>query len=222
MNLKGMIFDLDGTLGETLPICFAAFRITFRHYLGREYSDQEIRSMFGPTEEGIFQDMVPDQWQEALKMYWREYTRAHHTCTAPFPGILDVLLQLKRSQLRLGIVTGKSPGSAAISLHEMGLDGVFETVEAGSPRGGIKPDCMRKVLAAWKLDASEVVCVGDAPSDIRSAHEIGAAALGAAWARTSNYDTLRALAPLKTFRTTAEFAAWVEQNVSPVSSEPRA
>ena len=40
MQLHGFIFDLDGTLGDTLPVCFAAFRVTFRHYLKRAYSDR--------------------------------------------------------------------------------------------------------------------------------------------------------------------------------------
>ncbi len=213
MRIKGVIFDLDGTLGDTLPICFAAFRVTLRHYMGRHYGDSEIRAMFGPTEEGIFQELVPDDWEQALRMYLREYTAAHDICPTPFPGVEDVLHRLRRNQVKLGVVTGKGPGSAEISLREMGLEGVFSPIEAGSPRGGVKPECMRRVLAGWGLDASEVACVGDAPSDIRSAHEIGAVALGVAWAGTSDYSALEALNPLETFRMTREFADWVERNV---------
>ena len=217
MQIRGMIFDLDGTLGDTLPVCFAGFRVTLRHYLGRDHSDREIRAMFGPTEEGIFQDLFPDDWEAALQMYLREYTAAHEVCQAPFAGVEDVLRRLRQQELKLGVVTGKGPGTAEISLREMGLEGVFDPVEAGSPRGGVKPECMRKVLAGWGLDSAEVACVGDAPSDIRSAHEIGAVALGAAWAGTSDYGALDALKPLETFRTTGDFAEWVEQNVVAVA-----
>ena len=213
MQIRGIIFDLDGTLGDTLPVCFAGFRVTLRHYMGRDYDDREIRAMFGPTEEGIFQDLVPDDWEAALQMYWREYTAAHTVCQEPFAGVEAVLRRLRDYQLRLGIVTGKGPGTAEISLREMGLEGLFDPVVAGSPRGGVKPDCMREVLETWELDSQEVACVGDAPSDIRSAHEIGAVALGAAWAGTSDYAVLDALRPVDTFRTTDEFAEWVEQNV---------
>ena len=59
MRLDGMIFDLDGTLGDTLPVCFAAFRTTFQSCLGRDYFDREIRAMFGPSEEGIFERLMP-------------------------------------------------------------------------------------------------------------------------------------------------------------------
>lgn len=216
MQIKGMIFDLDGTLGDTLPVCFTGFRVTLRHYMGRDYDDGEIRSMFGPTEEGIFQDLVPDDWEAALQMYLREYTAAHEVCQEPFAGVEDVLRQLRRQRLRLGVVTGKGPGTAEISLREMGLEGLFDPVVAGSPRGGVKPECMRRVLETWQLDASAIACVGDAPSDIRSAHEVGAIALGAAWAGTSDYGALDAVQPLETFRATEEFGEWVARNVTMV------
>jgi len=210
MQLRGLIFDLDGTLGDTLPVCYAAFRVTFQHYLNRDYADQEIRAMFGPTEDGIFQDMFPSHWQESLDMYLSEYRRAHQVCRDPFPGIPEALDLLKQHGLLTAIVTGKGPGSAKISLEEMGLAGAFDIVEAGSPRGGIKPDCMRKVLQAWELSTDQVACVGDAPSDIRSAHEIGAIALGAAWATTANYDSLAALNPSHTFTSTQQFIEWIK------------
>ena len=210
MPFRGIIFDLDGTLGDTLPVCFAAFRVTFRHYLNRDYTDQEIRAMFGPTEDGIFQDLFPSHWEESLDMYLREYRRAHDDCREPFTGIPEALDLLRQRGLLTAIVTGKGPGSAKISLEEMGLADAFDIVEAGSPRGGIKPDCMRKVLRAWDLPAERVACVGDAPSDIRSAHEIGATALGAAWASTADYDSLAALNPSHTFTSTQQFIEWIQ------------
>ena len=213
MRLSGLIFDLDGTLGDTLPVCFAAFRVTFRHYLKREYSDREIRALFGPTEEGIFQDMFPDQWQDALAMYLREYRRAHQTCRQPFPGIPDALSLLQEREIRLAIVTGKGPGSAKILLEEMGMADAFDIVEAGSPRGGVKPASMRKVLDAWKLPPTTIAYIGDAPSDIRSAHEIGATPLGAGWAGTADCSLLAVLNPLHTFTTTQQFLDWIHRDV---------
>lgn len=50
MNLRGVIFDLDGTLGDTLPVCYAAYREVFEGYLGKTYRDEEIAALFGPNE----------------------------------------------------------------------------------------------------------------------------------------------------------------------------
>jgi phosphoglycolate phosphatase-like HAD superfamily hydrolase len=103
MSLQGVIFDLDGTLGDTLPVCFAAFRETFRRYVGREYSDREIRAMFGPAEEGILQDLLADRWEEGLRHYLDAYRAAHAQCPAPFPGISDVLGGLKQRGVPMAI-----------------------------------------------------------------------------------------------------------------------
>ena len=213
MRLDGMIFDLDGTLGDTLPVCFAAFRTTFQSCLGRDYSDQEIRAMFGPSEEGIFEQLMPGNAEEGLAMYLREYNRSHSRCQEPFPGIRTILLMLKSKGLRLAVVTGKGPRSAAISLDKIGLADLFDTVEAGSPEGGVKPACMRSVLAGWSIDPGRVACLGDAPSDIRSAQEVGAIALAAAWADTADRHALEVLNPHETFRATGEFARWVTGSV---------
>ena len=60
--LRGLIFDLDGTLANTLPVAIAAFQHTFRTHVGRDYSPAEIRAMFGPSEEGILRNAAPDHY----------------------------------------------------------------------------------------------------------------------------------------------------------------
>jgi len=212
MQLQGVIFDLDGTVGDTLPVCFVAFREIFRSYLNRTYNDQEIRAMFGPTEEGMIQQAVPGRFEEAFADYLASYEKAHASCREPFPGIRQVMEALERRGVRRAIVTGKGPRSAAISLRLLGLAGSFERVEAGSPDGNIKPANMRRVIEAWGLDTAAVACVGDAPSDIRAAREIGAIPLAAAWAGTADYRALIALGPRETFRRVEELLEWIERN----------
>ena len=55
MRLAGAIFDLDGTLADTLPACFAAFRTACAKLGGPAYTDAQIRGLFGPSEEGMVQ-----------------------------------------------------------------------------------------------------------------------------------------------------------------------
>lgn len=210
MPLHGVIFDLDGTIGDTLPVCFAAFREVFDRYLGQKYNDREIRAMFGPTEEGMIQQAVPDRFDEAFATYLAAYERAHELCSRPFPGITEVIEELERRGIPRAIVTGKGPHSAAISLRVMGLADAFEQVEAGSPGGNVKPDNMRRVIEAWGVDPANVASVGDAPSDIHSARQIGAIPLAAAWAGTTDYEALQALAPAHTFRRVDEFLVWIK------------
>ena len=209
MPLRGVIFDLDGTIADTLPVCFAAFREVFQDALGRDYTDQEVRAMFGPAEEGIFQRLVPDDWERRLEQFLAAYQRFHSLCPEPFPGMRLAIEKLREHDIRLGIVTGKGPRSAAISLRELGLDGVFEPVQAGSPNGGVKPDAMRRVLDGWGLPPNEVASIGDARPDVESSRQLGMTSLAAAWASTANFEMLNSLAPDAIFRRVGEFHDWI-------------
>ena len=211
MNLKGVIFDLDGTLADTLPVCYAAFRSALTPYSDREYTDREIHGFFGPTEEGIIRRLVPNDWEAGLRLYLKAYERAHDTCPTPFAGIETALQLLREHGIALGVVTGKGPASAAISLKRLGLESYFDVVEAGAAEGPIKPASIRQVLARWSLSPSQVAYVGDAPSDIDAAHQVGVTAIGAAWARPEQAAALKARGPLAVFDGVDRFVAWIEE-----------
>ncbi len=210
MPLKGFIFDLDGTLLDTLPVCYAGFRATLRRYLGREYSDPEIAALFGPSEAGIFQTLLPDRWQEALRDYLDEYERAHGE-SVTFTGIPTALAGLRERSIRLAIVSGKGRGSLDISLRYSGLGEFFEIVIAGSDRGARKPDHLRQVLEAWGYAPEEVAYVGDTAYDIQAAREAGVHPVAALWAATANPERVQAMRPWLTFETVPAFIGWIRE-----------
>lgn len=214
MKLEGMIFDLDGTLGDTLPVCYAGYREVFWEFLGRRYTDQEIAALFGPNEEGIFRQVVPDRWEAALASYQREYRRAHTLCPAAFPGIEAALQLLKQRGLHLGIVTGKGPESTAFTLEYLGLASYFGAIGPGDVDGAIKPQAIRRILSQWGIAPDQAAYIGDMAYDMRAAKEVGVVALGAAWAETMDIASLEAAEPLIVFRTVEAFADWIEQNVN--------
>lgn len=215
MKLAGVIFDLDGTLGDTLPVCFAAFRRALRKFSDCHHTDEEIAALFGPSEEGMIQRLVPDQWQACLETYLAEYEKESTRNARLFPGIETALRLLSERGILLAIVTGKGAHSAAISLRHLNLAKHFDVVETGSPEGGVKPGSIRKILGKWGTPPDEVAYVGDAPSDIEAAREAGVIPLAAAWATTSSAEDLGALGPLETFRSVERFIAWIDANVVP-------
>ena len=212
MKLKAIIFDLDGTLGDTLPVCIAASRHAFERFLRRRFTDEEIIATFGPTEDGAIQRMIPDSWQAGLQAYLEEYERMHGQCAAPFAGIEDVLRLLKARDVRLAIVTGKGAGSATISMKYLGLTPYFDVVETGSADGPIKPRAIQKVLATWGIAPHQVAYVGDTAYDMVAAAEVGVVALGAAWARTATLGDSRTSHAHVIFNSVDDFGAWIEHN----------
>jgi beta-phosphoglucomutase-like phosphatase (HAD superfamily) len=59
MPIKTIIFDLDGTIADTLPLCIAAFKKSIEPLLGKEVSEQQIIATFGPSEEGTIRKLIP-------------------------------------------------------------------------------------------------------------------------------------------------------------------
>jgi pyrophosphatase PpaX len=216
MRLDGVIFDLDGTLADTLPVCFVAFRHTMESFSSRRYTDEEIMATFGPSEEGIIQRLVPDRWEECLNAYLEAYEQEHLRAARLFPGIEEALHRLKERGIPLALVTGKGPRSAAISFRHLGLAHYFDILETGAPEGSIKPEAIRKVLAKWAVPPEWVAYVGDAASDMEEAKATGLIPLGAAWDPRA---TVRsgAVAPRLLFPTVESFMDWIEVSAESLS-----
>lgn len=211
--MRGVIFDLDGTLADTLPLAIAAFRRAIEPLTRRTLTDAEIIAQFGPSEEGMIRILAPDHYDAALAGYLRHYEALHGMVPEPFPEMRELLADLKARGVRLGLVTGKGAQSARLSLRRFGMENAFETVETGDPAGPRKVEGIGRVLAGWGMVPSEAVYVGDAPSDVTAAREAGVAAVGAAWAGTTGRDLLAAEKPDALLATVGELKDWLNDRV---------
>jgi phosphoglycolate phosphatase-like HAD superfamily hydrolase len=210
LKLAGAIFDLDGTLVDTLPICFSAFRDALVRLGERRYEDHEIRALFGPSEEGMMQRAVPARWEAAVALYLEPYERELTGCPPIFAGLAPALSRLRARGVPCGLVTGKGPVSTAMSLRHFGLHGAFDVVESGSPAGVVKADAIRRTVGTWGLAPATVIYAGDAVADIESAREAGVTPVAAAWAPSARAAELRGARPAYLFTEAEAFAAWVE------------
>jgi pyrophosphatase PpaX len=207
--LFGVIFDLDGTVTDTLPIAYAAFRAAIAAFAVREFTDAELLQLSGPSEEGIFRQIVPNNWELCFERYLEEYTIRHGGCNAPFPGLIEVLDYLRDRQLPRALVTGKASRAVTITLGHIGIAHYFDPIEAGSPGGNTKVEALRRVLAQWRARASSVVYVGDVPSDMEAANATGVIAAGAAWAAAVDAAALTASGAEIVFSRVDDFLAWL-------------
>ena len=213
-KIKGVIFDLDGTIANTLPLCIRAFRQSVEPLALRSLSDEEIVATFGPSEEGTIMTLVPDHYEQGIVNYLQFYESLHDLCPEPFAGISELLTHLKERSVRIGMVTGKGKHSTAISLNRFALNSIFDPVETGSSSGPVKAEGIRSILNRWKdLDRSEIIYVGDAPSDIIASRKAGVAVVAAAWAETAEPEKLEALAPDELFYTIGDFAGWLGSRI---------
>ena len=210
MKLRGILFDMDGTLGDTLPICVQALQDTLAVFTHRDYTQDEIYAMFGPSEEGVLYRRIPQaQWQPALQDFLGRYRALHESARQPFPGVISLLERLRQRGMPTGVVTGKGRASAEISIEAMGLAPYLETLVTGSLDGAAKPTSIRQVLDEWDLPAERVAYVGDTPYDMRAAREAGVIPLGAAWASTA---TVReGDGALRVFYSVDDLSRWLDE-----------
>jgi phosphoglycolate phosphatase-like HAD superfamily hydrolase len=204
LPLRGIIFDMDGTLGDTIPSIYIALRETFARYTGTVYSDTEITSMFGPSEEGVIGRRVSAElYEPAIQYFLQRYEDLH--ANRPFSGICELFSYIQERGVRIAVATGKGPRTAAISMRAYGLSQYIDRLETGSETGGIKPELIRRVLDSWNMPAHQAAYVGDAHSDMADAQAAGVLPLGAAWSQTA---TVTAEDTPYLFRTVEEFGGW--------------
>jgi len=122
MSLKCIIFDMDGTLTQTNQLIFDSFNFIVKKYQGKTLSPSEITALFGPPEEGALIPIVGEErLPQALEEYLSFYRANHQRLARLYPGIREVLDDVKQRGKLLALFTGKGIHTTTITLEEFGL-----------------------------------------------------------------------------------------------------
>ncbi len=182
--MKAIIFDFDGTLANTLPVCFHAFQQVFKKYDQRELTNEDVKAMFGPSETGIIQtNLQHSSIVEAIEDYYIHYLEDHEAAVPSNQEILHMLSRLKDAGYRLGIFTGKASRSLEISLEALNMKQFFDVMITGDDVQKPKPDPEGLHLAMELLGVSkaETMFVGDSDADILAGNKAGVFTVGVHW-----------------------------------------
>lgn len=208
-TLEALIFDLDGTLADTLPVVVEAFQKTFVDFGLPVRSQSEIFSCFGPTEDGVVKAMFGDVSARAIPVFYENYQRLLAFGVSPFPNMRSLLSASRVKGYRLAVVTGKSELGAAMTLDALGLADVFELIRGGSEDGIVKRAAMMEILGVWNMTPAAAAYVGDHPIDVLEARAVDVRALSAGWASTVDLEAIEAVHPDELFLTVEDLAAWL-------------
>ncbi len=182
--MKTIIFDFDGTLADTLPLCFHSFNTVFHQFDQKEYHPEEIKSMFGPPETEIIRNQLEnDRYEEAIEWYFETYAEQHSKFVDFNKDMHQLLSQLKGNGFKLGIVTGKSRRSLDISLKELQMEAFFDVTVAGDEVEQTKPDPEGLIEILQMMDAKkeEAMFLGDSDADIEAGKRAGVFTIGVQW-----------------------------------------
>ena len=213
-SIKAVIFDLDGTVGDTVPLCIKAFRQSIEPLIERSISDEEIMATFGPSEEGTIMSLAPAFYDKGVADYLKYYELYHDMCPMPFEGIENVLRMLKEKRIHIAMVTGKGIHSTAISLKRFRINDYFEIIETGIISGPSKHQGIQRVLDYYTyLSNDKFIYVGDTQGDIIASRKVGIPVVSAAWADLTEPEKLKELSPNEIFYTIADFSEWLSSKI---------
>lgn len=193
-----VVFDLDGTLADTLPLIYEAFNAALKPVLGRTLTEAEIRAKFGPPDNYILQSMMPGaEGHAAFQRYLEVYEREHDRLVSAFHGIDEVARKAAAAGIKLGVVTGKSRRTALYTLEAIGLLPMFGVIYAGDDVERQKPDpeAVIKILHDLGHDPSTPgAFIGDSAADVIAGRAAGLTTIAVTWG-SPDHDELFASNP---------------------------
>lgn len=164
---RAVVFDLDGTLLNSLPLVLRAFSHALEPYGAKP--TMEMFAHFGGPPEQIFQGLVADARDvPAALNRLQEFHRDHHHMIEPFPGAKAMLGELRSRGVALAVWTGRDRASAEHLFALHGFGEFFSEVVCGDDLPSHKPDPagLREILRRLDLKAHDALYLGDADVDV--------------------------------------------------------
>ena len=189
MTYKTYIFDLDGTLLDTLGDLAASVNYALRTHGMPEHSIDDIRRFVGNGVRLLMERAVPEGaanplFDEAFATFRTYYMDHSLDTTRPYDGILETLSELKSRGCRLAVVSNKMM-AATQELCRYFFKDTIEVAIGENEAEGIRkkpaPDTVFAALKALGEDREGAVYVGDSDVDILTAHNSGLPCISVLW-----------------------------------------
>lgn len=181
--VRAVLFDLDGTLVDTIDLILASFRYATEAVLGEAIADDMLLAGVGTPLAIQMGSFSAEHAEELVRVYREHNLSVHDRLAAEFPGVADVLRELKDAGYPIGVVTSKLSVMAWRGLKLFDLDEYIDVLVGADDVTLHKPDPYPLAYAAAQLDVPLAECayIGDSPHDMEAAVAGGAVAIAALW-----------------------------------------
>lgn len=181
-NIKGVFFDLDGTLFDTAPEIIFATNQMLKDLDLQELESDIIKSFIGKGADNLIRKSIlysSKEDSEALFKAARRLFDKHYILNAaqslPYDGVEGALIKLKKKKLTLACITNKPEIFTQAILEGSGLISYLDLVVSGDTVSKKKPDAMplQYSCETLELEPKEAIMVGDSCNDIEAGFSAG-------------------------------------------------
>ena len=179
------IFDLDGTLLDTLEDLAEAVNVTLEYFNRPKRSIEEVKEFVGNGIVKLLDRSFGEKVESSVVEYFKKYYGAHcEDKTKPYDGVLDLLQELKVKGCQLAIVSNKA--DFAVKQLSKKYFGEYIDVAIGeNEEGGVKkkpaPDSVFLAMKELNAFPESTVYIGDSDVDIQTAKNAGLDCICVAW-----------------------------------------
>ncbi len=179
---KAILFDLDGTLLDSIPFIGLSFEHTFNH-LGLPWNEEEVLNTIGLPLRDVAKHYADQDHEEFLAVFAEFQVKNQERLLKPFPEAKRTLNQILQKGYHTGIVTSKRRKATRESLALTGLDRYLDVVVAVEDTSKPKPnpDSVLWALEQLKTSPEKGVYIGDSIFDIMTGKNAGVATIGVTW-----------------------------------------
>lgn len=191
MQINGIIFDLDGTLLDTInDIAFCTNSVLKKHgfqiYAVKKYNDFVGKGLDWLFEKALkSENLVVDKSliDEMSDEFEKLYQQNWHRKTLPYPEIESILNSLKNKNIKLAILSNKPDKFTKIMVDYFFPNTIFSAVKGASEEFPLKPDptTTNQIIEEMNLSPNEILFVGDSDVDILTAINSNCFPLGVKW-----------------------------------------
>ena len=198
MKYKAVLFDMDGTVLDTLDDLTDAVNASFRHFDLPVVERGLVSSSLGNGAAYLIRHCLPetvsDEESDAVLSWYKDYYDAHcRIKTSPYPGIPELMQALHRQRIKLAIISNK-PDPAVQELAAQFFPGLMDVVvgESAAVRRKPSPDSVLTAAGAMEVPVGQCVYIGDTEVDIQTAKNAGMDCITVSWGFRSRKELLKA------------------------------